>query len=424
MAPGDLFPAAPAQVDDPWRGMNVLDPQLHEQLRDDPYPFLHRLREIDPVNETPIGIWRLTRYEDVVRLLHTVRCGVRTTDGALPGIDESDPSTQRHFMLQQDPPTHTRLRRLVSRAFTPRAIERIRRSIETIVTACLDKVAARGHMDVIADLALPVPSTVICEMLGVPVADRERFTVWTAQATHGLAAPIAPPDVLERARAAALALAAYFEELIAVRRASPGDDILSGMIRAEEGGDLLSHIELISQSIGLLIAGFETTIGLIGNGVRALLHHPAQLAMLRARPDLLANTVDECLRYDGPIPLTVRILHEDADFGGKTIPRNAMVWGMLSAANRDPAKFADPDVFGIERTNAAEHVAFGGGAHFCLGAHLAQLEGQMAIGALVRRFEELELTSTTVEWGASLFRVPGRLPATFRPCREEARSVS
>jgi cytochrome P450 len=261
-------------------------------------------------------------------------------------------------------------------------------------------------------------------MLGVPVADRERFTVWTAQATHGLAAPIAPPDVLESARAAALALAAYFEELIAARRASPADDILSGMIRAEEGGDLLSHIELISQSIGLLIAGFETTIGLIGNGVRALLRHPDQLAMLRARPDLVANTVDECLRYDGPIPLTVRILHEDAEFGGKTIPRNAMVWGMLSAANRDPAKFADPDVFDIARANAAEHLAFGGGAHFCLGAHLAQLEGQMAIGALIRRFDGLALTSATVEWGASLFRVPGRLPVTFRPCREKARSVS
>ena len=415
-APSDPALSAPAPAEDPWRGMNVLDPQIREQLRDDPYPFLHRLREIDPVNETPIGIWRLTRYDDVARLLHTVRCGVRTTEGTLPGIDESDPTAQRHFMLQQDPPTHTRLRRLVSRAFTPRAITRIRESIDTIVTACLDRVAARGRMDVIADLALPVPSTVICEMLGVPVADRERFTVWTAQATHGLAAPIAPPDVLERARAAGLALAAYFEDLIATRRARPGEDILSGMIRAEEDGDLLSHIELISQSIGLLIAGFETTIGLIGNGVRALLRHPTELAKLRARPDLIVKTVDECLRYDGPIVLTVRILHEDAVFGDRTIPRNAMVWGMLAAANHDPAKFPDPDAFDIERPNAAEHLAFGGGAHFCLGAHLAQLEGQVAIGALVQRFEDLELESSTVEWGASLFRVPGRLPVSFRPC--------
>jgi cytochrome P450 len=413
-ASSDVIPTMSAQGDDPWRGMNVLDPLIREQLRDDPYPFLRRLREIDPVNETPIGIWRLTRYDDVVRLLHAVRCGVRTTDGALPGIDESDPSTQRHFMLQQDPPAHTRLRRLVSRAFTPRAIERIRRSIETIVTECLDRVAARGEMDIIADLALPVPSTVICEMLGVPVADRERFTVWTAQATHGLAAPIAPPDVLERARDAALSLAAYFEDLIAKRRSSPSDDILSGMIRAEEGGDLLSHVELISQAIGLLIAGFETTIGLIGNGVRALLRHPAELAKLRARPELIGNAVDECLRFDGPILLTVRILHEDAEFGDKVIPRNAMVWGMLGAANRDPAKFLAPDSFDIERPNAAEHLAFGGGAHFCLGAHLAQLEGQIAIGALVRRFERLELRSEAVDWGASLFRVPGRLPVTFR----------
>jgi cytochrome P450 len=406
----------PDAMDDPWRGMNFFDPELRERLRDDPYPFLHRLREIDPVNETPIGIWRLTRYDDVMRLLREVRCGVRTTDGVLPGIDESDPSTQRHFMLQQDPPNHTRLRRLVSRAFTPRAIERIRQSIESIVDECLDRVAPQGRMDVIADLALPVPSTVICEMLGVPVADRERFTVWTAQATHGLAAPVAPPEVLEQARSAALALAAYFEELIARRRPTLGDDILSGMIRAEEGGDLLSHVELISQSIGLLIAGFETTIGLIGNGVRALLRHPAQLAKLQADPARIANTVEECLRYDGPIILTVRVLHEDAAFGDKIIPKNAMVWGMLAGANRDPAKFPSPDAFDIERANAAEHLAFGGGVHYCLGAHLALLEGRTAIGALASRFRDLALESDTVEWGASLFRVPGRLPISFRPC--------
>lgn len=413
--PHDGVTATLDASDDPWRGMNFLDPEVLGQLRDDPYPFLHRLREVDPVNETPIGIWRLTRYDDVVRLLREVRCGVRTTEGVLPGVDESDPSTQRHFMLQQDPPSHTRLRRLVSRAFTPRAIERIRRSIESIVDECLDRVAPHGRMDVIADLALPVPSTVICEMLGVPVADRDRFTVWTAQATHGLAAPIAPADVLERARDAALALAAYFEELIARRRTALGDDILSGMIRAEEDGDLLSHVELISQSIGLLIAGFETTIGLIGNGLRALLQHPEQLAKLQAEPERIANTVEECLRYDGPIILTVRVLHEDAAFGGKTIPTNTMVWAMLGAANRDPAKFPDPDAFDVERPNAAEHLAFGGGAHYCLGAHLALLEGRTAIGALARRFRDLTLESDTVEWGASLFRVPGRLPISFEP---------
>ncbi len=398
--------AASTDAADPWCGCNPLDPAF----RDDPYPGFHHLRAVDPVNETPIGVWRLSRYADVVRLLREVRCGVRTTDGMLPGVVEAE--IPRLFMLQQDAPTHTRLRRLVSRAFTPRAVDRIRESIERMVGECLDRVASAGEMDVIADLALPVPSTVICEMLGVPVADRDRFTVWTAQATHGLATMIATPEVLDRARAAGEALAAYFEGLIAARRADLTDDILSGMIRAEEDGDLLGENELISQAIGLLIAGFETTIGLIGNGVRALLRHPEQLAKLRRRPELIASAVEECLRYDGPILLTVRVLHEDAVFGGKMIPKNAMVWGLLAAANRDPERFPDPDRFDIERQHN-DHLAFGGGAHFCLGAHLAQLEARTAIGSFVRRFDALALETDTVEWGPSLFRVPGRLPVSF-----------
>jgi len=397
-----------SDADDPWRGCNPLDPAF----RDDPYPGLRRLREVDPVNLTPIGFWRLTRYADVMRLLYDVPAGTRTTDGVLPGVDESL-SGQRQFMLQQDPPAHTRLRRLVSRAFTPRAIAAIRASIQRIVYQCLDQVAPRGEMDVIADLALPVPSTVICEMLGVPVADRDRFTLWTAQATFGLAAGVLPPEMLAQAAAAGMALAAYFQELIAARRTRLGDDLLSALIRAEEEGDRLSPSELISQAIGLLIAGFETTIGLIGNGVRALVEHPGELAKLRARPEVITSAVEECLRYDGPIILTARVLHADAEFGGKTIPRDAKVWGMLAAANRDPAVFRAPDTFDIER-QPNEHVALGGGAHFCLGAHLARLEGQIAIGSLVARFDDLALLSPTVEWGPSLFRVPGRLPLGFR----------
>ena len=397
-----------SDADDPWRGCNPLDPAF----RDDPYPGLRHLREADPVNLTPIGFWRLTRYADVMRLLYDVPAGTRTTDGVLPGVDESL-SGQRQFMLQQDPPAHTRLRRLVSRAFTPRAIAAIRASIQRIVDQCLDQVAPRGEMDVIADLALPVPSTVICEMLGVPVADRDRFTLWTAQATFGLAAGVLPPEMLAQAAAAGMALAAYFQELIAARRTRLGDDLLSALIRAEEEGDRLSPSELISQAIGLLIAGFETTIGLIGNGVRALVEHPGELAKLRARPEVITSAVEECLRYDGPIILTARVLHADAEFGGKTIPRDAKVWGMLAAANRDPAVFRAPDTFDIER-QPNEHVALGGGAHFCLGAHLARLEGQIAIGSLVARFDDLALLSPTVEWGPSLFRVPGRLPLGFR----------
>jgi cytochrome P450 len=395
--------------DDPWKGCSPFD----LEFRDDPYPRLRRLREADPVNETPVGIWRLLRYADVQRLLGEVPCGVRTTDGILPGVDERLEG-QRNFMLQQDPPNHARLRRLVSHAFTPRALAAWREEIERVVDGCLDRVASRGEMDVIRDFALPVPSTIICGILGVPVEDRERFTVWTAQATLGLAAPIMPPEVVEQARAAGDALGDYFDRLIVERRASPRDDLLSALIRAEEEGDKLSTEELLSQAIGLLIAGFETTIGLIGNGVRALIRHPDQIEKLRARPELIGKAVQECLRYDGPIILTVRILHEDAEFGGRMIPKNAMVWAMLASANRDPDKFIDPDRFDIER-DASDHVAFGGGPHFCLGHRLAEMEAQAAIGAFVRRFRDLRLQSETVEWGPSLFRVPGRLPVTFTP---------
>src|SRR3989454_4437630 len=217
---GAVSMLATETADDPWLGCAPFDPVF----RDDPYPALARLRALDPVNETPVGIWRLTRYADVNRLLHDVPAGVRTTDGVLPGVDESL-TGQRLFMLQQDPPTHPRLRRLVSSAFTPRAIATLRPQIQRIVDACLDRVAERGEMDVIADLALPVPSTVICEMMGVPVADRDRFTVWTAKATHGLASQFLPPELLGEAQAAGMALAAYFQGLIAARRASLTDDI-------------------------------------------------------------------------------------------------------------------------------------------------------------------------------------------------------
>ena len=199
-----------------------------------------------------------------------------------------------------------------------------------------------------------------------------------------------------------------------MRRGNLTDDILSGLIRAEEeGGDRLSGPELISQSIGLLIAGFETTIGLIGLGVRSLIQHPDELAKLRARPELIATAVDECLRFDGPILFTVRVVHADVEFGGKTIPKDSRVWAVLGAADRVPEVFPDPDRFDVAR-QPNDHLAFGGGAHFCLGAHLARLEGQIAIERLVQRFDDLGLLCDQVEWGPSLFRVPGRLPITFR----------
>ena len=406
--------AAPASERDP--SYHGIDPNTHDIERyNDPFPSIHALRTVAPVNETPMGLWRLSRHEDCVRLLRGVRCGVRHLDGTYPRRAEEGASGPSEFMLQQDPPRHTRLRKLVSKAFTPRAAESWRPRAQAIAVELLDRALERGGMDVIAELALPVPSLLICEMLGVPSADRDRFTTWTAQATHALAGKMAPPEVRERAQAAAMALGGYFTVLIEERRKSKTDDLLSELIRAEEEGDRLTHSELVVQSIGLLIAGFETTIGLIGNGVAALARHPGEAEKLRARPELVPNGVEECLRYEGPIGMTLRVLHEDAIFGGRTIPSDTEVWAMLWGANRDPAVFPDPDRFDVERANAREHLAFGGGAHLCLGAHLARMEAQVAIGTLVARARDIALVDDRIEWGASLFRVPARLPVTFRP---------
>jgi hypothetical protein len=269
-------------------------------------------------------------------------------------------------------------------------------------------------MDVIADLALPVPSTVICEMMGVPLEDRARFTAWTGDATHLLAAEFAPEEVVQRGLSAAGNLALYFQKLIESRRGQARDDILSDLIRAEEEGDRLSPSELLVQSIGLLIAGFETTIGLIGNGVYQLLQHPGELERLRREPGLVRTAVDECLRFDGPIGATLRILHEDAAFGSVVIPHDSRVVVLLEAANRDPAKFPEPDRFDIGRT-PNEHLAFGGGVHLCLGAHLARMEAQEAIGALVSRTRGIEALTEKRSWGRSLFRVPATLPVRLSP---------
>jgi hypothetical protein len=397
---------------DPFYGANTLDPTF----RADPHPALKRLREVHPVHDTGLGLWRLSRYADCVRLLRDAPTGVRLSDGSRPGDDRipAELRTFGQFMLQQDPPNHTRLRKLVSKAFSPRAVERMRARVQTLADELVDRALERGEFDAIADLALLVPSTVICEMMGVPLADRASFTEWTSLSTHLLAAAFAPPDVIERGLAASRALAGYFEALIAERRKSLGDDLLSEMIRAEEAGDRLSPQELLSQSIGLLIAGFETTIGLIGNGILQLIRHPAELVKLRADPSLIGSAVEECLRFDGPILLTVRITRDEVRFAEQVIPKDRTVMALLAAANRDPAVFPDPDRFDIART-PNDHLAFGGGTHFCLGVHLARMEAQAAIGALVRRTAKLELASDQLEWGRSLFRVLGKLPLRVTP---------
>jgi hypothetical protein len=401
-----------------WHGADPADPAYLQ----DPYPVYRRLRAEHPVSLTPEGVWRLTRYDDCQRMLRFAGAGMRRTDGSMPGESQQPEGGGRaQFMLLTDPPTHTRLRKLVSKAFTPRAISAWRPRIEAVTDALLDRIEGSGEMDLIADLALPVPSTLICEMLGVPVSDRDTFTEWTADATHGLALRRgnAPPELLARVEKAALGLAGYFNRLIDERRGRPpGDDLLGALIAAEEAGDRLSSQELLIQSIGLLIAGFETTIGLIGNGLTTLIRNPDQMARLRAEPQLIESAVEECLRYSGPITWTVRVLHEPIEIGGYALAADEEVMVGLAAANRDPEHFDDPERFDVARYAGTPapptHLSFGGGAHLCLGAHLARIESQIAIGRLVDRFADFELLEPKTTWGRSLFRVPARVPVRFR----------
>jgi cytochrome P450 len=393
---------------DPWFGWDPF--QRSQQLRDDPYSIMSRIREEHPVHRTPLGDYRIFRYADVTRLLRDTKVGVRTTDGRLPGVDES--KLPRRFMLMQDAPNHTRLRRLVSRGFTPPAIERLRPQVQALVDGMLDAVADSGKLDVIHDLAQPLPAAVICRMLGVPYADSHLLTEWTAQVTHLLLPRFMSEPQRKRTLEAATQLVAYFSELIGERRKNLGDDLLSTLIRAEDGGDTLSHEELITQAVGLLIAGLETTTGVIGNGVRCLLRHPDELQKLLAQPELIRSAVEECLRYDGPIGGTLRVVHEDVELGGVLIPKDSQVVACIYAAQRDPRAFDEPDRFLIER-GSSSHLAFGGGAHFCLGAHLARMEAQIAIGTLFRRFPGLQLESDELHWGHSMFRIQASLPARF-----------
>lgn len=396
-----------------WYGAEQLDFQI-----EDPYTGFKQLRETQPVNLTPDGGWRLSGYHDVQLLLRSTSAGMRLTNGMIPGQDESVAGAGL-FMLLQDPPTHTRLRKLVKKAFTPRAIESWRPRVEAITRELLDRVAETGEMELITDLARPVPATLICELLGVPAEDQADFTQWTTDATHGLLTirGLGDEATHKKVEAASMSLLGYFNDLIDARRGNPGDDLMSVLIAAEEDGDKLDPLELLSQSIGLLIAGFETTIGLIGNGLTTLIRHPEQLAKLRAHPELRASAVEECLRYSGPILASIRVLHEATRFGNYEIPIDTEVVALLAAANRDPEVFEDPENFDIARygpgLDTPAHLSFGGGAHFCLGAHLARIETEIAIGSLVERFDQIELVDEATQWGRSLFRVPERIPIKF-----------
>jgi pimeloyl-[acyl-carrier protein] synthase len=392
---------------------NPFLPEFHA----DPYPFYRRLREQDPVHQAPMGFWVLTRWDDCVAVLRDQRFGREEFQQMLTAVygDDTEKPALPRSMLFRDPPDHTRLRGLVSKAFTPRTIEAMRDHIQGIVDRLLGRALAQGGMDVIEDLAYPLPVTVICEMLGVPVDDHASIRGWSSDIARSLDAIGLPSDqaIVDRGRVARRALADYFRALVPVRRANPRPDLLSGLLAAEEQGDKLTEHEVIAMCLLLFIAGHETTVNLIGNGLLALLQHPDQLARVRADPALVPNAVEELLRYDSPVQRTARIATTEVDLAGHAIAKGAMVVAALGAANRDPAQFSDPDRLDVTRRDV-RHISFGYGIHFCLGAPLARVEGQIALGTLLRRAPGLALDEPSLEWReSSVLRGLKRLRVRF-----------
>jgi cytochrome P450 len=362
---------------------------------DDPYPLYAGLRDEAPVHQVTLpdgrDVWIVSRYQDARNallnplLFKDLDRAKALNPAAVPA--RLPPALFGRHMLSADPPGHTRLRSLVSRAFTPSRIEALRPRIQEITDRLLDEMAGHDPADLVAEFAFPLPITVICEMLGVPVEDRHRLRLLFTR-LFGL---LPSPEADGALRQTAADLIQYFTALLDDKRAHPAEDVLSGLIAACDGDERLTQEELLSTTFLLVLAGHETTVNLIANGTVALLRHPDQLAALRADESLIAPAVEEFLRYDGPVQhATFRFSAEPVEIGGVTIPAHQPVLILLAGANRDPERFADPDALDVRRSDN-HHLAFGHGIHFCLGAPLARLEGQIAFRSLLRRFPDLRL---------------------------------
>ena len=363
----------------------------------DPYPFYAQLRGADLMHLPPINAYLASRNADVAMILRDRRFGkdfaTRTVARYGPAIlDEPVFRSMSHWMLTQDPPDHTRLRGLVVKAFTARRIEDMRPRIQAIVDDSIDRVEKNGRMDLISDFAFRLPVIVICDMLGIPEEDREIF--FQRERTGGR---LLDPVPLSRAEIDEANLGhansvAYFERLFELRRRQPGDDLTTQLVQAEEDGNKLTNEELCGNIILLFGAGHETTVNLIGNGLLALHRHPEQLALLKSRPDLMSNAVEEFLRYDSSVQTTGRVALEDiGEISGKEIKKGDTLLALLGSANRDPAAYPDnADKLDVTRQNIRVH-SFGGGIHFCLGAQLARIEAEVAISTLLRRLPNLKI---------------------------------
>jgi cytochrome P450 len=397
----------------------LFNPMSREFIAD-PYPFYHRLRAADPMHLTPIGLYVASRHADIVSILRDKRFGKdfigRMTRRSGPQIlEEPVYRSMSHWMLQLDPPDHGRLRGLVVRAFTARRVEDMRPRIQAIVDEIIDRVEPRGAMDIIADFAFRLPVTVICDMLGIPEKEREVF--FTSSRDGGRLLDLAPLSNAEIAQQNAfnLAMAEYFRRLFDLRRREPGDDLTTKLVQAEQDGDKLTNEELIANVILLFGAGHETTVNLIGNGLLALHRNPDQLRLLQNDPSLIANAIEELLRYDSSVQVTGRTTLEDVDdIGGIPLAKGQSVVCLLGSANRDPAVYADPDRLDITRADVRP-LSFGGGIHYCVGAQLARIEGEIAIATLLRRLPNLRLDDPDrPDWRQTfVLRGLNKLPASW-----------
>ncbi|HKR60004.1 MAG TPA: cytochrome P450 [Pyrinomonadaceae bacterium] len=395
------------------------------QFKANPFPFLARLRTSEPVHRTTLPdktpVWLLTRYEDVNALLRDERFTKNRRSALTPDQLRTLPWTPPMFrplernMLDLDPPDHTRLRSLVHKAFTPRLVDQMRSRGQTVADELLDAVTGVGQFDLIKDYALPLPMTIITEILGVPTSDRHKFHKWS-QAIVSLSSPNLPLLMTLHVIPSIWSFIRYLRRFFKIRRRDPRDDLVSALIKAEEAGDKLSEDELLAMVFLLLIAGHETTVNLIGSGVLALLENHEQMNKLRNDPVLIKSAVEELLRYTAPVFMTTeRYAREDSTIHGITIPRGEMTLGVIGSANRDETVFEEPDQLNVTR-EPNKHLSFGQGIHFCLGAPLARMEAQIAINTLLRRFPDLHLSvaQESLRWRPSIFlRGLETLPVTF-----------
>lgn len=384
-------------------------------FRANPYRYYRHFRAIEPVhwglsaNTQAEGTWYLFRHAEVMAALKDRRLGREAERVLPPGERHPIPHSARIFsdmyrkwMVFRDPPDHTRLRALVQKAFTARVIDALQPRIEQIAHELLDRMQGSSRMDFIGQFAFPLPVIVIAELLGVPASDRDRFRTWsTAISTANLLRRDSDEASYQDAVRATGALQEYLGGIIEARRRRPRADLISGLISAVDEGSTLSYEEMIATSILILTAGHETTVNLLGKGMLALLRNPAQLEWLRKHPAAMPNAVLELLRYDSPVQIITRYAMDDIEYGGKHIPRGQTLGLALASANRDPEAFVDAETLDLSR-DVRRHLSFGMGIHYCLGAALAQREGQVAFRVLLERMPGLALEDAPLQWGEGI----------------------